>query len=358
MNGSARWIPRLTIGVVVLATLVSIGLSVRLSPSVPDAADAPFAGRYRYYGMAVAPNDAGRIWLVGTYGQVRATEDGGRHWQVLPSALERHLQDVVALDASTLVAVGNGNTVVRSEDAGHSWVTVPVPMSSVENKLLRIRRAPSGELWAVGVMGAVLASRDEGRSFVRVAPPEDVAWNDVGFSGSGVWLVGEFGRIQYSPDGTHWQPLDSPVADSLMAIDFRGDQGVIAGLNGTALLSEDGGQSWQQVLLQAAPALYAAAVLGPRAVLLGGAHGSLLALGPGAQALTLKAGQLAPADVVLEMEARGRQLLALTQTHLLSTAWPEAPTVAAHSRPDASAALIAKRRSAGATPAPTSGNRL
>lgn len=351
MNGSARWIPRLTIGLTVLATLVSIGLSVQLSSSVPDAANAPFAGRYHYYGMAVAPNDAGRMWLVGAYGQVRATEDGGRHWQVLPSGLERHLQDIVALDASTLVAVGNGNTVVRSEDAGHSWVTVPVPMSSVENKLLRIRRAPSGELWAVGVMGTVLVSRDEGRSFVPVAPPEDVAWNDVGFSGSGVWLVGEFGRIQYSPDGMHWQAVDSPIADSLMAIDFRGDQGVIAGLNGAALLSEDGGQSWQQVPVQAAPALYAAVVLGPRAVLLGGAHGSLLALGPGAQGLTPEAGQLAPSDVVLEIQTHGRQLLALTQTHPLSASLPEAPTVAKHSHAGASAALIARRGPPAALPA-------
>lgn len=356
MNTSARWIPRLSIGLAVLAILVSIGLSFQLSPVVPGATDAPFAGRYHYYGMAVAPHDAERMWLVGAYGQVRATQDGGRHWQVLPSGLEPHLQDVIALDERTLVAVGNGNAVVRSEDAGQSWVTIPVPMSSVENKLLRIRRAPSGELWAVGVMGTVLVSGDEGRSFVRVVPPEDVAWNDVGFSGRGVWLVGEFGRIQYATDGVHWQAVESPIADSLMAIDFRGDQGVIAGLNGAALLSEDGGQSWQQVPVQAAPALYAAAVLGPRAVLLGGARGSLLALGPQAQALSPAAGQLAPADVVLEMEARGRQLLALTQTHPLRASLPEAPEVATHSHARAPASLIARHGSPAVSPA--SGNRL
>lgn len=317
---------RIAIGSMIFSVLVAIGVYVRFAPPVAPPVDDPFAGRYRYFGLAVAPQNSNLIWMVGTYGQVRMTRDGGEHWVSGWAGVDRHLQDAVALDENTVIAVGNDNAIVRSEDGGKSWQLVSgVPLSEIENKLIRIRQAPDGALWAVGVMGAVLVSHDQGRTFAQVMPREDLAWNDVAFSERGTWLVGEFGRILFSPDGRQWQTVLSPVHESFMGVNFSGSRGVIVGLNGMALITEDAGQIWTQLSSDSAmPAFYSVAMDPSGNAVLGGALGRIFTLDhrlrPALKALDSR---LKPADVVLEVELRDHQLIALTETHILKLALPD-----------------------------------
>lgn len=320
-----RRVSRIGVGLGVLSALLLTGAYADFKPAITPALDEPFAGRYRYYGLAVSPKNTDQIWLVGSYGQVRITDDGGENWRSGWTGMHEHLQDAVALDDGTVLAVGNGGHILRSEDSGRSWQSVSgVPLSDIENKLVRIRQAPDGALWAVGVMGAVLVSRDQGRSFTQVVAREDVAWNDVGFSEKGTWLVGEFGRILYSPDGQLWRTVSVPVSESFMAVDFRGPYGVIAGLNGVVLTTEDGGAHWNKVPVDPAmPALYAVAMGESGEAILGGALGQLFTLDHPTHSFPQRLdGQLAPADVVLDMELRGRHLVALTARHPLQLSLP------------------------------------
>jgi photosystem II stability/assembly factor-like uncharacterized protein len=136
-----------------------------------------------------------------------------------------------------------------TQDGGSSWQAAQAPRSEVANKLLKVRTYPDGVAWAVGEMGAVLKSSDHGRSWTRMLPEQDQAWNDVFFHGAQGWLVGEFGRIQRSQDGGQtWAAVESPSGSSLMSVHFRDAQhGRAVGLSGTVLASEDGGASWTVV---------------------------------------------------------------------------------------------------------------
>ncbi len=321
MGNSA--VPKVVIGVIVLGTLLAMGLFVRFSPSSTPSATEPFTGRYRYFGLAVAPDRPDSMWLVGSYGQVRSTRDGGQHWVSGWVGVYDHLQDAVALDEKTVVAVGNGNVILRSADGGLVWRRVEgVPMSDIENKLLKIKQAPDGSLWAVGVMGTVLVSRDQGRSFQRAVEPEDMAWNDIGFSGGGMWLVGEFGRILRSGDGTTWESVASPASESLMAVDFAGPHGAIVGLNGVMLETHDGGVNWSRSPMADSIPLYAVAVNGPEQVVVGGGRGSLFAVARGTNPLESPHPALRPSDVVLEVEIQNRAVMALTDTHPVQAQLP------------------------------------
>ncbi|MDY6955747.1 MAG: YCF48-related protein [Pseudomonadota bacterium] len=325
MSMMRRRVSRVAVGLTVLSALLLTGIYADFKPGITPPVDEPFAGRYRYYGLAVSPENSDQIWLVGSYGQVRISDDGGEHWRSGWTGTHQHLQDAVALGNGTVVAVGNGGDILRSEDSGQTWQAVPgVPSSDIENKLVRIRQAPDGALWAVGVMGAALVSRDEGRSFTQVVAREDMAWNDVGFSENGIWLVGEFGRLSYSPDGYTWRPVTAPVSESLMAVDFRGPYGVIAGLNGVVLTTEDSGDHWTQIPVDSAtPALYAAAMDESGEAILGGALGQLFTLNHRTHPfLRTLDGRLAPADVVLDVDLRGRDLVALTASHPLKLSLP------------------------------------
>jgi len=315
-------VPKLVIGMIVLGTLLAMGLFVRFSPSSPSSAAEPFSGRYRFFGLAVVPGRPDSMWLVGSYGQVRSTRDGGQHWASTWAGVYDHLQDAIALDEQTIVAVGNGNVILRSEDGGLGWQRVEGVQCRTSKQAAQDQAGTDGSLWTVGVMGTVLVSRDQGRSFQRAVEPEDMAWNDIGFSSDGMWLVGEFGQILRSGDGTTWEAVASSATESLMAVDFAGPRGVIVGLNGVMLETQDGGVTWSRSPTTDPLPLYAVAVNGPEQVVVGGGRGSLLAVGRTINPLESPHPALAPSDVVVELEIRNGAVVALTDTHPVQARLP------------------------------------
>jgi photosystem II stability/assembly factor-like uncharacterized protein len=199
------------------------------------------------YGIAAAPTGSG-VLAAGSEGKVwRGTADGAS-WRVLPTPTRANLQDIAAWDSMHAVAVGNDGVVIITDDGGDAWRQVDAPRSPVANKLMRVRTDGDSEAWAVGEMGAVLHSTDFGASWVRSAPEQDAAWNDVHVYDGKVWLAGEFGRIAYSVDGgASWHRAASPVEASLMAISFRDPMnGIAVGVEGIVLLTGDGGAHWTE----------------------------------------------------------------------------------------------------------------
>jgi len=71
----------------------------------------------------------------------------------------------IATAGSRLVAVGERGRILLSDDAGHSWRQVPVPVSAT---LVAARFATPSLGWAVGQMGVILKTRDAGESWTLV----------------------------------------------------------------------------------------------------------------------------------------------------------------------------------------------
>lgn len=237
-------------GLLLTAALLSDRLVSRTE--VPDATDValepppPIVPRDRYYGVAV-PSDS-VVWLAGNLGKIIRSDDGGSSWRTQESGTEVNLQDIAAWDSRRAVAVGNDGIVLRTTDGGGSWSTAEAPRSRIVNKLLRVRVYPGGRAFAVGAGGMIIASEDGGESWTRRSGREDVAWNDVAFSGpERGWVVGEFGRILRTGDGGEsWQEVDAPIERSLMAVAFRDPRrGVAVGLDGLVIVTGDGGRQWR-----------------------------------------------------------------------------------------------------------------
>jgi len=100
----------------------------------------------------VAFADAATGWVIGEFGEARATADGGRTWTTVEAA-PRSLTATAACGGATGVAVGLEGTVVLTADGGASWTPVATP---TREPLFAVACA-DGRWTAVGDRGAVLA---------------------------------------------------------------------------------------------------------------------------------------------------------------------------------------------------------
>lgn len=231
--------------IAIVGGLLYTALFVKAAPSIGSLKMPAIERRDHFYGVA-APTPT-ILWAVGSNGKIVRSEDGGANWQMQSGPVDAHLQSIAAWDVQRAVAVGNAGRLEITADGGHTWTEVAVPRSEVANKLLRVKAYPNGKGWAVGEMGLALESSDYGKSWQRILPEKDRAWNDVSFQGNDGWLVGEFGQIARTGDGgATWTPVDTPIHTSLMAVEFRDARnGVAVGLSGTLLTTADGGRTWQ-----------------------------------------------------------------------------------------------------------------
>ena len=250
---------------VVLSLLIVCGLFwvaffVKPVVEVKKVERFPFERRDSFYASASLDEKGQSICVVGSYGKIIRTEDGGVTWEIQKTPVQNHLQKVVAWDQRSLLAIGDKSTVLITEDAGQVWKQIEVPVFPYGDQLLSTAiDHGSGRAWVVGSMGTVLVSDDRGNSWRMTHPEEDVSWNDITVApDNSVWVVGEFATVKHSKDnGENWDLIAVPTEASLNAIDFSDEtHGVIVGLSGTVLVTDDGGQNWQLVESGAQTHLY------------------------------------------------------------------------------------------------------
>jgi photosystem II stability/assembly factor-like uncharacterized protein len=181
---------------------------------LPDAvfADGETAERIL---NAVDFYDRERGWIVGEFGTVLRTTDGGETWtgerrfDGVPGDL--YLFDVAHGDAGMVAAVGLAGEVMVSRDGGATWN----PSASGLNSALYGITWGSPEGAAVGDRGEIIVSADSGRSWQPARRPPLFEWlTGVSEAEKAVYAVGERGVILRSRDaGASWEQLRGPAAE-------------------------------------------------------------------------------------------------------------------------------------------------
>ncbi|MFK0090044.1 WD40/YVTN/BNR-like repeat-containing protein [Pseudomonas sp. NPDC090755] len=108
-------------------------------------------------------------WVVGAYGTILHTGDGGRSWAFVPGLdnPERlHLNAVLGLADGSLLVAGEGGRLYRR--TGEVWQPVQQPTQASFYKLLQLA---DGRVLAMGFAGALFESLDQGRSWQAIAVP-------------------------------------------------------------------------------------------------------------------------------------------------------------------------------------------
>src|ERR1700692_4096054 len=118
------------------------------------------------YGIASSPS--GVVLGAGSGGKIWRTVDLGQSMTVTQSPTTANLQDIAAWSRGEAVAVGDAGTIIVTRNSGQSWTPVKVTLSSIANKLVRVRVFDDGSAWTVGEMGAALRSTDRGATWNRM----------------------------------------------------------------------------------------------------------------------------------------------------------------------------------------------
>jgi photosystem II stability/assembly factor-like uncharacterized protein len=154
-----------------------------------------------FWGIDFADSLTG--WAVGdaeqsfSHGMIYGTKDGGATWtlQWEGGPGMDQLYDVAALTPRKAVAVGNGNTLLRTTDGGHTWTEPAHHVGSVFSGV-----EFNGKVgYAVGNSSVVIRSRDGGKTWRNVSPrlPFGASLMDAGFLPGGMigWVVGFDGEV-------------------------------------------------------------------------------------------------------------------------------------------------------------------
>jgi photosystem II stability/assembly factor-like uncharacterized protein len=146
----------------------------------------------------LAVDDLGRLYLAAEAGIAYRSDDGGRTWQMLDAPYEGSFFGVLPLGGERVLLYGLRGHLLRSEDAGATWLAVPTGVAS----LLGAGIARGGKVLIGGLAGTLLRSRDGGRSFEPLPLPDRQGISGLAMASDGTVVVaGEagVGRLE-APD--------------------------------------------------------------------------------------------------------------------------------------------------------------
>ncbi len=186
-------------------------------------------------------------WVVGAFGTIYHTSDGGERWQMQASGTQEPLFSVDFVNSRVGWAVGRQGVILHTRDGGARWRKQVVGGGK---HLFHVAGLDERRAWATGDWGALLFTRDGGETWEDRSLERDVilysqSWPDPDHG----WLVGEAGTVLHTKDGGQtWIEQDPGVAKTLFGVHFADTQnGWACGLDGLILRTRDGGTTWQVV---------------------------------------------------------------------------------------------------------------
>jgi photosystem II stability/assembly factor-like uncharacterized protein len=167
--------------------------------------------------------DADRGWIVGEFGKIFHTTDGGVTWSEQNKTLLESsgffdpldLPSIFGLfvhDAQHAVAAGIEGHVARTRDGGQHWSYDALDLGEIkmQDPLFDLEEFPDGTGWAVGAAGEIFEKSGPDAPWRRANIGQDVlTWlRAIDFSDrQHGWLVGGFGLIFRTTDGGKtWLP--------------------------------------------------------------------------------------------------------------------------------------------------------
>lgn len=283
-----------------------------------------------------------RIVAVGERGIVAMSDDMGATWHQAVVPVSVTLTAVRFADAQRGYAVGHGGVVIATSDGGAHWTRVldgvriaqlaleaaqasgnaerlkeaqRLQADGADKPLLDLALIDERRTIVVGAYGLILATDDGGASWAprmdRLDNPKALHLYAVRRSGDSLLIAGEQGLALLSVDGGRsFRRLAVPYAGSFFTAEFAGPQDIVlAGLRGNVWRSGDAGASWHQVSVPAPASITASARTPDGALLLANQAGMVFALRHGAAA-ALPGPSLPPLNGLLPLGAQG--LLALS----------------------------------------------
>jgi photosystem II stability/assembly factor-like uncharacterized protein len=196
------------------------------------------------YGVKMVSAD--RVWMVGNFGSIFTSGDGGKTWETRDGGTKSPLFAVDFADERHGWIVGKASLILHTDDGGATWATQQSPIGR-EKPLFGVRAIDARTAWAVGDWGAMLVTRDGGATWEDRTFPEDLVLNDVSFPDpQHGYVCGEFGTMLVTADGGGtWEKRNVGADKTLFGVSFSSPlTGWAVGMDGLIVRTTDGGATW------------------------------------------------------------------------------------------------------------------
>ena len=170
---------------------------------VSDGPDKPF--------LNVLFENGKTGYVVGAYGLIFKTEDGGAAWKSWMGHVDNprgmHIYGI-AEQGNTMYLAGEQGLFLKSTDHGNKFTRVDTPYKGT---FFTLTLLPAGEIILGGMKGNAYRSTDQGRSFKKVEVPVPVSFSAAAVMSDGTLVfANQGGMLLASQDkGVSLQPLPS-----------------------------------------------------------------------------------------------------------------------------------------------------
>lgn len=206
-------------------------------------------------GVAINSNGSTTI-AVGDGGVILKSTDAGVTWVAKTSGTTNALYGVWALSLTTFIAVGAGGVILVSTDSGNTWGT---QTSGTVQDLHSVWFNDASNGWVAGNNGTILHTSNGGTAWAaQTSGTTEQLLGIWGVNLNSLWACGTNGKILTTANGgTNWTAQTSGVAVTLRSVSFAtANIGWVVGDSGTALHTTNGGTAWTSVAVGATGPFY------------------------------------------------------------------------------------------------------
>lgn len=180
---------------------------------VADGADKPLLDAIAF--------DATRALVLGAYGLIFETRDGGTSWTPWMNRLDNpralHLY-AARVRANVMVIAGEQGLLLRSDDGGGSFRRITTPY---KGSFFTVELPSEQEIVVAGLRGNAWRSTDAGATWSRLENPVPVSFTGSTLTGGEVVLVNQAGMVFSGRDGTitPMQGVPLPPLNGVLALE-------------------------------------------------------------------------------------------------------------------------------------------
>jgi len=187
-----------------------------------------------------------RVYAVGAFGTLLATSDGGVTWRrqelswekLIPNILkesgllEPNLNAIQFINENLGWIVGEFGLVLQTRDGGQTWSAQNYGENLPQLFAVFFRDEQTG--WAVGQLGTLMRTVDGGKHWARVAVETDRNLNGISMEGDRGVIVGDGAVLASDDGGLNWRKLASAPEDRwLTGVAIKSREAIAVGQSGT-----------------------------------------------------------------------------------------------------------------------------
>jgi len=192
-------------------------------------------------------------WVVGQWGAILATSDGGETWttQRMDTTVDQPLFSVLFTNDHDGIAVGLWSLMLQTHDGGKTWtkVTLPKPPDGgkTDRNLYHVFADRQGTLYISAEQGIVLKSIDGGADWSYLATgSKGSLWSGVAMPDGRIVVGGLLGSLfQSSDSGVSWSPLKAETKSSITSLVAAGSVLIAVGLDGLVMQQRANGAPFE-----------------------------------------------------------------------------------------------------------------